>query len=197
MTMIYGKIDIDGFIDSKSEEKFNEYLQKNRGKMFSLDIHITSEEDQKRNAIYKYYYGYLIPDIAAAMGETDEAKVNIICKRDFLVGECESMLTIPQRHMTGKPYLVDAQTLLNRIERSDLSFGMITGGPIFGYDDMCRIKYYIPSKKTLTIKELKEYIKKCESRLTEDLNSCLGESVKGDKYMKQKEAINARKEANI
>lgn len=151
--------------DKDYREKIDEFKTKNE----NSDIDIVFEShDRPQHYQYKYLYGYVYPAIAEFMGQETLAEygrdnrgdpgieyVDRLMKQHFLFVDIESWEDIPKKHRSRcKEFNIQ---YMDNGELKNKSYG------------------YIPSKTTLTFKEMVDYINKCDMFLQEHEGWCIPE----------------------
>lgn len=101
-------------------------------------------EDSVRHFQFKYYYGYLLKDVCSSWGERDEAGVDMYLKKRFLY----------QPVLSGK---------WDDIPKK------VAGRCVVVVKDENTVVGYIPSKTTLTQKEMHQFILQVEDMLFHDI----------------------------
>jgi hypothetical protein len=123
--------------------------------------------DSVQHFQHRYLYGYLLPDIAFALGETDiEYVKQFVLKPKFLFRELPDgdWKKIPSKYASKCRVIIDGK----------------------------KVRGYIPSTSTLKFEEMDKFLKDCENFLTLDLNGCVGMAKEN-----QTEAMQARGMANL
>lgn len=150
--------------------KLDEFKLNNEGKKAKVSIEII---DGPGWHSFKWYRGYLMPDIAVSMGEKNVHYVHMILKRDFLYIDCNGLEEIPKKYCKKGIYPVSYNTLFE-LKSDHYPFSMIRGVVIV-CDDNGDIVGYIPSTSDLLYEDMKDYILKCENRLFIDLSGHIQE----------------------
>lgn len=134
-----GSIDFqgDGF-----EDLISQFAQDNDGKRGELIYKIV--EDSVRHHQFKYYYGYLLKDVALSWGERDETAVDLFLKRRFLY----------QTVISGRWEDIPKK---------------VVGRCIVILKDENTVAGYVPSKATLSHKEMHAFILQVEDMLFHDI----------------------------
>jgi hypothetical protein len=166
MTGYIKKGKLEYFTAYKNKNGYEKFLQLNDGKKIETTIKVVSGV---KYYIHKYYRGYLLPDITAAMGETSQYYVHEMhLKKEFLFKKIKTLDEIPGKHRDKCKFFFD-------------SAGVLLG--------------YTPSMSNITNEEAKEYITRCEERLYIELGSRLGASVSSKEFENhQEEAHRCRQE---
>ena len=126
---------------------------------------------------HKYLYGYLLPDITHAMGETDSEYVKqFILKPKFLLWQIPDgdFRKIPSKHMSGCRICTNINP-----DGEEVVIG------------------YIPSTSKLNFDEMAKFIQDCENFLLLDCNGSVGMSAGSKQDSVQVEALRARELAKI
>jgi hypothetical protein len=124
----------------KSEEKINKFKDDNNFKEVEISFEII---DHPQYYQHKYFHGYVLQQIAMGQGESN---LDVVCeslKQEYLFVEIDSMKDIPSKHI-GK-----CRTISERV--------IDANGEV-----KLRFLGYVPSRSTLTFKEYKDFIIKCE-----------------------------------
>lgn len=124
------------------EEALVKFIGENEGKRGEITYKI--DEDSVRHHQFKYYYGYLLKDVCHSWGERDEYAVDLYLKRRFLFQPVSSgdWKDIPRKH-AGRCIVI-----------------MRGENTVAGY---------VPSKTTLTKKEMHQFILQVEDMLFHDI----------------------------
>jgi len=124
----------------KSENKLSKFKDDNNFKDVDISFEII---DRPQYWQHKYFHGFVLPQIAMGMGESNlDYLCEMVLKQQLLFVPIESERDIPKRHI-GKCRTV------SKVQYLDGEEIIITIG-------------YVPSRSTLTFKEYKEFILKCE-----------------------------------
>jgi hypothetical protein len=124
----------------KSENKINKFKAENNFKEVEISFEII---DYAQYWQHKYFHGYVLPQIAMGQGESNLDYVCEILKEEFLFVQVENMRDIPSKHISK------CRTVTEKI--------IDANGEI-----KTRFVGYVPSRSTLTFKEYKNFIIKCE-----------------------------------
>jgi len=131
--------------------KFRDFIEKNEGERVEI---VMEQISDIKHSIHKGYRGYILPDIAHALGEASEARVHYELKKEFLFERCECIEEVPSRHRSRCQYI---------------------------FDHNSNFLGYVPSMATLTQKDAQEFMRKCKDRLLIDLGSHIGVSTTYEK----------------
>jgi len=157
------------YYDKNWKEVIADFKKKNEGA--NIEVHFENV-NSPHHYQYKYYWGYLLPDVAFAIGERDIYKVHFYLKRDFLYKEISSVHEILQRYLRNGVFEVLYRSLFSGVLK--VPFSIIKGTLLVTSNE--NIVGYVPSTSMATFKydEMKEFILKVEHRLFVDLQGCLG-----------------------
>jgi hypothetical protein len=146
--------------EKKWADEISKLTEKNLGKKVEITIEVRNRVEYY---IYKYYWGYLIPDIANAYGDNRHYYIHeMMLKKRFLFRKENDFEMIPKKH------------------RSKCKF-------IFDKDE--NLLGYIPSMSTITNDEAKEYIKQCEQFLFIECEGHVGQDLNGEKLNNYQEQV--------
>ncbi|MBV6342413.1 hypothetical protein [Candidatus Magnetobacterium casense] len=150
-------------------EKLEEFKAHNEGK----NIEITFEMvDSPLHYLFKYYWGYLLPDLAFAMGERNKFKTHLFCKMMHNLINVSTVDEIP------KKYFKRGWVKLNMEEVQDptsIEHLLATIRGVIIIFENNELVAYIPSCADLTHQEMKDYTVKVEHYLFVDCKGRLGE----------------------
>jgi len=143
------------------EKRYYDFLSKNEGKSIETIIEVN---EGIKYWMHKYYRGYLLPDITAAMGEVSQKRIHIFLKWEFNGIKCEKIEDIP-----------------GYVTRDQL---VIQNGKLLGY---------VKSMSKFKLEEAKEFLKFCEYRLFQDFQSYIGVSANNfEEHQKEAHKIRQR-----
>lgn len=191
-----------GHFEGSVNRKITAWMKDAIGEYVDVEMRVLNRPEHFQ---HKYYRGTLLPDIAAASGETDLAKCHITLKRDFLYCPIEtgSILEIDERHFSGGTFIITRTQLFN-LEALIISCAMISGQIIIVIDDNQKLLAYIPSLSTISFEDMEKFIDDCNKRLFIDLQGHIGMSVESgmdpaqfhDYQKEMKEIYNRGKKKN-
>lgn len=148
-------------------DKLNKFKEANEGKRIAMHF---ENDDSPAVGLHRYYRGYLLPDIAHALGERDKDYVHrYYLKKDFLFRPIDVLDEIKGKHR----------------DRPTIYVKEIDGKIV--------VQGYAPSCGDITHKEMKDFVLACEHRLFVDLQGHLGSSVEGGKEAIEKYSEEAKK----
>jgi hypothetical protein len=155
--IVAGKINftVDDFM-----KKLGEFALNFEGQRGEVNFEIV---DSVQHFQHKYLYGFLLPDVAFALGETDiEYVKQFILKPKFLFRALPDgdWKQIPAKYASKCRIIVDGE----------------------------KVRGYIPSTSALKFDEMDKFLKDCENFLTLELNGCVGMAKEN-----QVEALECRK----
>jgi hypothetical protein len=130
---------------------------------FAKKVNISFEVvDTPMYFLFKYYYGYLLPDIAKELGESNQDYVDkMILKKQFLFIEIDNDFSkIDKKHKSGNQFFTEK---IMNVDNNNVPRG--------GFTDY--VTGYTPSKACITHEEMKQFITKCENFLSNYLGGCI------------------------
>lgn len=134
-----GKI---SYTDDKANERFQEFKRMNDGAFITV---IYEAQDAVQYFQHKYFHGYVLPQIAEAMGDKDLPHVKeFVLKEQGLMYRVDSLRDIPRKHA------VRCRIISREYVDED---GEIKS----------RVVGYVPSTSVVGYKRMKEFIEWCES----------------------------------
>jgi hypothetical protein len=175
------------YMDEGWHGAVQDFKQKNEGA--NIEVYFENVNSAHHYS-YKYYWGYLLPDISFALGELDINRIHFELKRDFLYKEISNIDDIPKRYLKKGVFQISYRNLFSGILR--VPFSMINGTLIVFENE--NITGYVPSISMKTFKqdEMREFIWQVEHRLFVDLEGQLGSENRD-----QKTAIDLRGKAGL
>jgi len=143
--------------------KFESFKSKNEGREISVTMEVA---DTAQHFQYRYYHGFLLPDLADAYG-VDVHYCHILCKREKLFIPVNSYDEIKKRHLANGVFMISRDDLMALPEW--LPYSLIKGALIVHADN--EIVGYCPStsKKCFTKEEMAAYIESVEQMFTRDV----------------------------
>lgn len=189
MTKKSNKIILDAYIqngviqyyDTDYKKKWDEFKVHNDNQRISLTL---ENADKPEHYLYKYYWGFLLPDLTFHFGEKNTARIHLIMKRQFLMINATTFDEIPKKYFKKGVFRVTYDDIMN-LENGDLDtfVGHIKGiiiieheGELFGY---------IASNSDISHQEMQDYITKVEHHLFVDLQGRIGEEGRDPKEAKK------------
>lgn len=150
---LHGYIDHDkngksviNYDDQFFKNKIDSFKQKNENHRILVRFEVI---DKPEYYLHKYYRGFLLPDLAKAIGEVDTNYVHIQMKKRFLYEKVEQLSEVPTRYRSRCNYFIE--------EKNGKS----------------ELVGYTPSTGDIPHQNMKDYIQKVEHVLFVDVGGCI------------------------
>ncbi len=163
-----GQLKID-YLDNNFKQQIDKFKDENKLEIITITF---ENANSPEHFLYKFYWGYLLPDLAFAMGEKNIHKVHVMAKKRFLLINVDSYEEIPKKYFSKGVYVIDFIDMEN-LDNIESHIKYIKGLILIKKDGA--LFAYIPSNATITHKEMKEYTENVEFWLYNDLDGRLGE----------------------
>jgi major membrane immunogen (membrane-anchored lipoprotein) len=159
------------YLDADYRNRIEKFKASHPDKRISMTL---ENADNPAHYLYKYYWGYLLPDLCFAMGEKNKRRIHIIMKRNFLMVNVCGLDEIPKKYFRQGVFRANYKDIM-ALEQGSLDIYVNHIAGIIVIENEGELFGYIPSNADISHDEMQSYVASVEHHLFVDLMGRLGE----------------------